>query len=97
MLACRRREPGGTFSRGGRPAWADRPGWPRASPGLHFSLARSFLLRDFLARVLHECTAQMLSPTPFLALLVLPLDASCFESCPCSLAPLASHATMKFL
>jgi hypothetical protein len=22
--------------------------------------------------------------TPFLALLVLPLDASCFESCPCS-------------
>jgi hypothetical protein len=29
--------------------------------------------------------------------LVLPLDASCFESCPCSLAPLTSHATMKFL
>jgi hypothetical protein len=29
--------------------------------------------------------------------LVLPLDASCFESCPCSLAPLASHVTMNFL
>jgi hypothetical protein len=29
--------------------------------------------------------------------LALPLDASCFESCPCSLAPLASNANMKFL
>jgi hypothetical protein len=29
--------------------------------------------------------------------LVLPLNASCFESCPCSLAPLASHVTMNFL
>jgi hypothetical protein len=29
--------------------------------------------------------------------LVLPLDASCFESCPCSLAPLTSHATTNFL
>jgi hypothetical protein len=54
MLACRRREPGGSFCRGGQPAWAERPGWPRASPGLRFPLARSFLLRDFLARVLHE-------------------------------------------
>jgi hypothetical protein len=54
MLACRRREPGGSFCRGSRPAWADRPGWPCASTGLHFPPARSFLLRDFLARVLHE-------------------------------------------
>jgi hypothetical protein len=44
-----------------------------------------------------SCTAQTLSSTPFLALLVLPLDASCFESCPCSLALLASHVTMNFL
>jgi hypothetical protein len=44
-----------------------------------------------------SCTAQTLSSTPFLALLVLLLDASCFESCPCSLAPLASHVTIKFL
>jgi hypothetical protein len=29
--------------------------------------------------------------------LVLPLDASSFESFPCSLAPLASHVTMNFL
>jgi hypothetical protein len=29
--------------------------------------------------------------------LVLPFDASCFESCPCSLSPLASHVTMNFL
>jgi hypothetical protein len=29
--------------------------------------------------------------------LVLQLNASCFESCPCSLAPLASHVTMNFL
>jgi hypothetical protein len=29
--------------------------------------------------------------------LVLPLDASFFESCPCSLAPLASHVTMNIL
>jgi hypothetical protein len=29
--------------------------------------------------------------------LVLPLDASLFESCPCSIAPLASHVTMNFL
>jgi hypothetical protein len=33
---------GGAIYRGGRPAWADRPGWPRASPGL------SFLQRDDL-------------------------------------------------
>jgi hypothetical protein len=44
-----------------------------------------------------SCTAQTHTSTPFLALLVLPLDASCFGSCPCSLAPLASHVTMKFL
>jgi hypothetical protein len=54
MLACRRREPGGSFCRGGRPAWADRPGWPRAFPRLGFLPTRSFLLHDFLARVLHE-------------------------------------------
>jgi hypothetical protein len=29
--------------------------------------------------------------------LVLPLDASSFESCPCSLSPLASHVTLNFL
>jgi hypothetical protein len=38
----------------GRPAWADRPRWPRASPRLDFLPTRSFLLHDFLSRVLHE-------------------------------------------
>jgi hypothetical protein len=51
----------------------------------------------FLPACSTSCAAQTLSSTPFLALLVLPLDASFFESCQCSLAPLASHATMKFL
>jgi hypothetical protein len=51
----------------------------------------------FLPACSMSCTAQTLSSTPFLALLVLPLDASCFDSCPCSLAPLASHVTMNFL
>jgi hypothetical protein len=54
MLACRRREPWGSSCRWGRPAWADRPGWPRASPLLGFLLTRSFLLHDLLARVLYE-------------------------------------------
>jgi hypothetical protein len=45
---------GGSFCRGGRPAWAHRPGWPRAPPWLGFLPAWSFLLPDFLARVLHE-------------------------------------------
>jgi hypothetical protein len=97
VLACRRRAPRGAFYRAGRPAWADRPWWLRAPPWL------GFLQRDDLPFVTLVparstcCTAQTLSSTPLLALLVLPLDASCFESCPCSLAPLASHATMNFL
>jgi hypothetical protein len=33
---------------------AGRPGWLRALPWLGFLPARSFLLHDFLARVLHE-------------------------------------------
>jgi hypothetical protein len=54
MLACRRRELGGSFCRGDRPAWADRTVWPRASPRLGFLPTRSILLHDLLARVLHE-------------------------------------------
>jgi hypothetical protein len=61
----------GAINRGGRPAWADRPEWPRASPWL------GFLQRDdlpFMTFVL-ACSTQTLSSTPLLALLVLPLDA----------------------
>jgi hypothetical protein len=96
-LACRKREPGGSLNR-----VAGRPG----PTGLGSSVllpASSFFQHDhfasatFLPACSTSCTTQTLSSTPFLALLVLPLDASCFGSCPCSLAPLASHATIKFL
>jgi hypothetical protein len=88
---------GGTIYRPGRPAWADRPRvvWP---PWLSsFSQHDHFPSVTFLPSCSTSCIAQTLSSTHFLALLVFPLDASCFESCPCSLAPLASHATMNFL
>jgi hypothetical protein len=62
-----------------------------------FSQRDNFSSMTFLPACSMSCTAQTLSSTPFLALLVLPLDASCFESCTCSLAPLASHVTMNFL
>jgi hypothetical protein len=62
-----------------------------------FSQHDHFPSVTFLLVCSTSCTAQTLSSTPFLALLVLPLDASCFESCLCSLAPLASHVTMNFL
>jgi hypothetical protein len=56
-----------------------------------------FSSMTFLPACSTSCTAQTLLSTHFLALLVLPLDALCFESRPCSLAPLASHVTMNFL
>jgi hypothetical protein len=49
MLACRRREPGAPFIRE-----AGRPGVVLAPLARLFLLARSLLLRDFLAPVLHE-------------------------------------------
>jgi hypothetical protein len=97
LLACRRRAPGGAFYRAGRPAWADRPWWLRAPPWLGFLQRDDLPFVTFVPACSTCCTVQTLSFTPLLALLVLPLDASCFESCPCSLAPLASHATMYFL
>jgi hypothetical protein len=78
-------------------------GRPAGLGGLVLLPASAFFQHDHsssmtsLSTCYTSCTAQTLSSTPFLALLVLPLDASCFESCPCSLSPLASHATMKFL
>jgi hypothetical protein len=97
MLACRKREPGAPFiGEAGRP----RP----TGLGGHVLLAGSvFFQHDHFSPMTSlpacstSCTTQMLSSTPFLVLLVLQLDASCFESCPCSLAPLASHVTMNFL
>jgi hypothetical protein len=65
--------------------------------GFIFSQRDHFSSMTFLPACSTSCTAQTLSSTPFPALLVLPLDAYCFESCPCSLAPLASHVTMNFL
>jgi hypothetical protein len=97
MLACRKREPGAPFI-----GEAGRPG--PTGPRLRVLLpASAFFQHDHFSSMISlpvcstSCTAQTLSSTPFLALLVLPLDASCFESCPCSLAQLASHVTMNFL
>jgi hypothetical protein len=81
---------------------AGRPGLTglggRVPPqGSVFSQRDHFSSMTFLPACSMSCTAQTLPSTPFLALLVLPLDGSCFESCPCSLAPLASHVTVNFL
>jgi hypothetical protein len=97
MLACRRRESGGSFCRrGGRPGPTGLGG--RMPPqGSIFLQHDHFSFVTFLPACSTSYTVQTLSSTPFLALSVLPLYASCFESCPCSLAPLVSHATMKFL
>jgi hypothetical protein len=72
---------------------AGRPG-PTGLGGRVPLPASAFFQHDHFCST--SCTAQTLSSTPFLALLVLPLDASCFESCSCSLAPLASHVTINF-
>jgi hypothetical protein len=57
-------------------------------PASAFFQHNHFFFMTSLPTCSTSCTAQTLSSTPFLTLLVLPLDASCFESCPCSLAPL---------
>jgi hypothetical protein len=81
---------------------AGRPG-PTGLGGCVLLPGSIFLRHDHFSSMtsLPACsmsyTAQAFSSTPFLVLLVSPLDASCFESCPCSLAPLASHVTMNFL
>jgi hypothetical protein len=75
MLACRRRELGGSFCR--------EAGWlgPTGLGGRMPPQCPVFLQRDhsssltFLPTCSTSCTAQTLSSTPFLALLVLPLDA----------------------
>jgi hypothetical protein len=54
-------------------------------PGSISSQHDHFSSMTFLPACSTSCTTQTLSSTPFLALLVLPLDASCFESCPCPL------------
>jgi hypothetical protein len=91
LLACRRRAPRGAIWRGGRPAWADRPGWPHASPWLGFLQRDDLLFLTFVPACSTSCTTQTLSSTP---LLVPSTWCLCFESCPSSLA---SHATMNFL
>jgi hypothetical protein len=54
---------------------ADRPGWPRAPPWLGFLHLDHFHFVTFVLACSTSCTAQTLSSTPLLALLVLPLDA----------------------
>jgi hypothetical protein len=66
---------GGAFYRGGRPAWANRPGWPHASPGSTFLQRDDHSFVTFVPACFTSCTTRTLSSTPLLALLVLPLDA----------------------
>jgi hypothetical protein len=78
LLTCRRGAPG-VLNRVrpaglGRPAWADRPGWLRALPGSGFFQHTHFHFVTFVPACSMGCTAQILSSTPLLALLVLPLD-----------------------
>jgi hypothetical protein len=80
----------------GRPGQTG-PGGRVPPQGSIFFWHNHFSSVTFLPACSTSCTTQTLSSTPFHALLVLPLDASCFESCPCSFAPLASHVTMNFL
>jgi hypothetical protein len=54
---------------------AGRPGWPRASPGSVFLQHDDLPFVTFVPAWSTSCTAQTLSSTPLLALLVLPLDA----------------------
>jgi hypothetical protein len=65
----------GCFYRGGRPAWADRPGWLPCSPGSAFLQHDDLPFVTFVPACSTSCTAQTLSSTPLLALLVVPLDA----------------------
>jgi hypothetical protein len=97
LLACRRRAPGGAFYRAGRPAWVDRPGWLRAPLWLGFLPARSSPLCDLCACVLHLLHRLNALVHSFACIIGPSTWCSCFESCPCSLAPLASHATINFL
>jgi hypothetical protein len=70
LLACWRRALGVTFI-----GEADRPGWPRASPGSAFLQRDDLPFLTFVPACCTSCIAQTLSSTPLLALLVLPLDA----------------------
>jgi hypothetical protein len=72
-LTCQRGESGCLNT--GRPPGLGRPAWgPPHSSKLDFSLAHSSLLCCFVTMCSTGCTAQTLSSTHFLALLVLPLD-----------------------
>jgi hypothetical protein len=53
---------------------AGRPRWPRALPGLVFFQHTHLCFVTFVTACSRGCTAQTLSTTPLLALLVLPLD-----------------------
>jgi hypothetical protein len=64
----------GCLYRGGWPAWADRPGVPLALPGSIFLQCDHLHFVTFVPACSTSCTAQTLSSTPLLALLVLPLD-----------------------
>jgi hypothetical protein len=97
MLACKRRAPGCAICRGGRPVWADQSGWFRAPPWLGFLPAWWSLLRDFRACVLHLLHLPNALVHSFACIIGPSTWCSCFESCPCSLASLDSHATMNFL
>jgi hypothetical protein len=75
LLACRRRAPGCAFYRAGQPAWADRPGVVLPPRLGSFSQHDHLAFVTFVPACSSSCTAQTLSSTPLLALLVLPLDA----------------------
>jgi hypothetical protein len=75
LLACRRRAPGGAFYRAGRPAWADWPGVALAPWLGSFSQHDHLPFVTFVPTCSTSCTAQTLSSTHLLALLVFPLDA----------------------
>jgi hypothetical protein len=64
----------GCLNRGGRPAWADRPMLPLTPPWLGFLQRDHLHFVTFIPACSTSCTAQTLSSTTLLALLVLPLD-----------------------
>jgi hypothetical protein len=74
LLAYQRRAPG-VHLKGRSVVLADRPRWPRAPPWLGFLQRDDLPFVTFVPACSTSCTAQTLSSTPLLALLVLPFYA----------------------
>jgi hypothetical protein len=80
------------------PAGLGRPTWVAPCPSLaRFSSSTIISLCDLCARVLHLLHRPNALVHSFACIIGPSTWCSCFESCPCSLASLASHATMNFL